>query len=38
MLNGLKKNMGIENPTKRAGISVQEIMKTQLDVVEVENA
>ena len=33
MMNGLKKNRGIDNPTKMSGTSVQWIMKTQLEVV-----
>ena len=38
MMNGLKKNIGRENPKKMAGTSVKGIVKTQLEVLEVENA
>ena len=38
MMNGLKKKIGRENPKKMAGTSVKGIVKTQLEVLEVENA
>ena len=38
MMNGLNKNIGREKPIKRAGKRVQGVVKTQLEVVEVENA
>ena len=37
-INGLKKYRGRKKPTKRAGTSLQEIVKTQMEVVEKENA
>ena len=36
-MNELKENIGKNKPTKSAGTSVQGILKTQLEVVEVEN-
>ena len=37
-MNGLKKIRGRDNPTKRAGTIIQGIVKTQLEVVEVESS
>ena len=36
MMNGMKKIKGIDNPTKRAGPSVQGMVKTQPEIVEVK--
>ena len=37
MMDGMKKNIGRENPKKREGTRLQGIVKTKLEVVEMEN-
>ena len=38
IIYGLNKNRGIEKDTKRAGTKLQGILKTELELVEVQNA